>query len=133
MPIEWDGKYFIGIRSIDEQHKKLFDLINNLEKSVREGNSRAIVAKVLDELLHYTVTHFSDEERILLENGYSEYELHLSEHNDLLAQVREFKNNHDAGKSVITMELMGFLVNWLTNHINQTDRRYVPFLESKGI
>ncbi|MDH5637383.1 MAG: bacteriohemerythrin [Nitrospinota bacterium] len=133
MPVEWDGKYTLGIKAIDEQHKKLFDLINKLEKSVREGNSRAMVAKVLDDLLHYTVTHFSDEERVLLENNYSEYEFHLSEHNDLLAQVREFKNNHDAGKSVITMELMGFLVNWLTNHINQTDRKYVPFLESKGV
>ncbi|MDH5477664.1 MAG: bacteriohemerythrin [Nitrospinota bacterium] len=129
MSADWDEKFTIGIEEFDQQHKKLFGLINELETSVRQGNSRSVMSKVVDELLHYTLTHFSQEEKTLLENGYPDYEYHLQEHNDLLGQVREFKNNHDAGKSVITMELMGFLVNWLTNHINQTDRKYVPFLQ----
>ena len=132
MPVEWSGKYVIGIDIFDDQHKKLFDLINNLEKSVREGNSRAVIGNTLSELVQYTVTHFSHEERVLLEYGYPDYEYHLQEHNDLLGQVREFKNNIDAGKSVMTMELMGFMVNWLTNHINQTDRKYVHFLKSRA-
>ena len=133
MPFEWDGKFSIGIKTFDNQHRNLFNLINNLEKSVREGDSRAMVALVLDELLRYTVTHFSEEERVLREKGYPDYEHHLKEHNELIEQVREFKESHDAGKSVVTMELMGFLVNWLTNHINQTDRKYTSFLKSNGV
>ncbi|MDH4185187.1 MAG: bacteriohemerythrin [Nitrospinota bacterium] len=133
MPVELGGKYILGVKTFDDQHIKLFQLIADLEKSVREGKSREMVGQVVENLLMYTLTHFSAEERLMLELGYSGYDTHLQEHSDLLSQVREFKNNYDAGKSVMTMELMGFLVNWLTNHIDRTDRQYVGLFKGKGI
>jgi hemerythrin len=132
MPVEWGSKYVFGLNNIDEQHMRLFGLINSLEKSVREGNAREVVGKVIDDLVGYTATHFSFEEALLRRSGYPDYASHIKEHEELLTQVSQFKRGHDAGKSLMTMEVMGFLVNWLAKHIDQTDRRYVPFLRGGG-
>ena len=130
MPVEWGGKYVLGIKSVDDQHMALFSLINKLEQSVRERNSREVVGMVIDNLVQYTVTHFSEEESLMRAAGYPGLEAHKNEHAGLLAQVAAFKQGHETGKSPMTIQLMGFLVNWLTNHIDKTDRQYVPFVSS---
>ena len=133
MPIEWGAKYVLGIDSIDDQHKALFALINQMERSVREGNSREVVGKVIGDLVQYTLTHFTDEEKLMQDAGFSELEAHKKEHANLLAQVAAFKQGHETGKSPMTIQLMGFLVNWLTNHIDKTDRQYIPFMKKPEV
>jgi methyl-accepting chemotaxis protein/hemerythrin len=65
--------------------------------------------------------------------GYPDYEEHSLEHQKLLVQVQEFKSDYDAGIKTMTVEVMGFLVDWLIDHIAQSDRKYAPFLKSKGV
>jgi hemerythrin len=47
--------------------------------------------------------------------------------------VGNFKQRFAAGDATVAMELMDFLKDWLVNHINGTDRKYVPFLKGKGV
>ena len=133
MYFKWDDKYSVGVKLFDEQHKKLFTLMSNLRESMQGEDTKKVVGEVLDELIDYATTHFSDEEREMLEHGYPEYEVQREQHQDFLNQVNEFKTSYAAGKTMMTTEVMGFLVNWLTNHIAQTDKKYGVFFNDKGI
>ncbi len=134
MYAEWDSeKFSVGIDLFDSQHKTLLGLINQLHDGMKEGKSKEALGKVLDELMRYTMTHFSDEERLMKKHGFPGYEKHFHEHQELLARVREFKSDYDAEIKIMAVEVMGFLADWLVNHIAQSDRGYVPFLKEKGV
>lgn len=133
MYIQWDEKFSVNIRQFDAQHQRLFELVNNLHRGMKEGNKRDALQATLDGLIAYTITHFGAEEQMMLKHGYPGFDTHHKEHDDLLSQVREFKVNFDAGKSMLTVEVMGFLVNWLTHHIAGTDKKYSAYLNGKGV
>jgi len=57
-PFEWDEKYSVNVDEIDEQHKKLVDLIKQLHDSLEDGSASETVGEVLNEMAEYTEYHF---------------------------------------------------------------------------
>jgi hemerythrin-like metal-binding protein len=130
---EWGEKYSVNIKAIDDQHKKLIDILNNLFDSMKVGKAKDIMGKVLYELVDYTIYHFKTEEDLFRKYGYPELNRHKKEHDELTKQATELKNSFDKGETIITVEVMNFLKDWLNNHIIGTDKKYGPFLNSKGV
>ncbi len=132
--IEWTAELSVGIKSIDEQHKKLVNMINALNDAMLTGSSRELLEKIFTGLANYTQKHFSYEENMFIEFGYTDYEEHKRQHNELIAQVVELKEKFLINpQGTITTDLMLFLKRWLTNHIMRTDKGYTEFLLSKGV
>ena len=69
--IEWSEKLSIGIKVIDDQHKKLIEQINILHSAMREGKAKEVVGAILEELRAYTKYHFSNEEKAFERYNYS--------------------------------------------------------------
>lgn len=130
---DWDNKYSVNIREIDEQHKKLIGIINELHDAMSKGKSNEILSRTLQELIDYTRTHFANEERLMSMHGYSEYSTHKAAHEDLLKQVMKFDREFREGALGLSIQMMNFLKDWLSKHILETDKKYSPFLNSKGI
>lgn len=130
-----DEKYSVNISHLDGHHKRLFDLVNNLHDAMKQGKSKDILGGIFTELMNYTVYHFSAEEELFQKYGYPQYTQHKKEHEDLTKQVVELKDRFDRGgfMLVLTMETMNFLKDWLNNHICVSDKKYRPFLNSKGV
>ena len=76
----WRVEYSVGFPDIDAQHKLLLRLTNGLQEAMYEGRGREVLAKILDDLVNYTETHFTFEERLMLERGYSKLAEHHAEH-----------------------------------------------------
>jgi len=131
--ITWSAQLSVGIDSIDEQHKKLINMINALNDAIADGSSKDIMQKVFDGLAVYTEKHFSYEEKLFAQYGYQESEAHKAEHQALMNQVSELKQKMEQGDFMIGIEVMAFLKEWLTNHIMRTDKAYSEFLVSKGV
>lgn len=131
--ISWSSQLSVGIDSIDEQHKKLVNMINALNDAISEGRSKDIMQKIFDGLAVYTTKHFAYEEDLFAQHGYAQSAAHQAEHNALLAQVGELKTKMDEGDFMIGIEVMAFLKDWLTNHILKTDMAYKDFLVAKGV
>lgn len=130
---EWSEKYSVGIREIDEQHKKLIGMIGQLHEAMRQGKGKQVLGDVLGNLIQYTRTHFAAEERIMKANGYPDYESHKAKHEKMTNKVATIYKDYQDGKASITMEVMSFLENWLSKHILGTDMQYSPFLKGKGL
>lgn len=129
--IEWEDKLSVSVDSIDEEHKVLIGLVNELNDAMLEGRGNEIMGHVLDELIKYTATHFAHEEQMMQERDYPDYVMHKTEHDLLVGAVVELQKKFEAGQSRISIEVMRFLKEWLQTHILGTDMRLGAFL-SKG-
>ncbi len=129
----WDPSYSVGIAKIDEQHKKLFALVNELYEAMHAGKAADIIGKVFASLLDYTRTHFADEERLLSVNGYSDLAAHKKLHEDLTKQVADLADKFKQTGVAPSIQVSSFLRDWLKNHILGTDKKYAPFLNAKGV
>ncbi|OGU68125.1 MAG: hemerythrin [Stygiobacter sp. RIFOXYA12_FULL_38_9] len=131
--IQWNSTLSVNITQIDNQHMKLVELVNTLHDRMKEGKGKAALSGILNELTNYTVYHFKTEEDIFRKYNYPQTDAHLKEHDALVQQVVKLKADFDNGKSVLTLDVMNFLKDWLTLHIMGDDKAYTPFLKSQGI
>lgn len=132
--IEWTSELSIGIDSIDEQHKKLVNMINALNDAKIAGSTNELLGKIFTGLTNYTQKHFTYEENMFAEYGYINSNEHKRQHNELIAQVIELKDKFmDNPQGTVSDDLIHFLKRWLTNHIMRTDKEYAEFLISKGV
>lgn len=131
--VEWKNEYSVGIDSIDQQHKRLINLINQLSTAVDYSTGEEFEREALAALVDYTKTHFGYEEKLMEENGYPDFENHRAQHKKMIAEVdvvlNEYEQDHDKAMS----HAIDYLKNWLIKHINGTDKQYSSFLIGKGV
>lgn len=131
--ISWEEKYSVNVKEIDEQHKKLVKLVNDLHEAMSVGKGKAIMATVLQSLIDYTATHFAAEEKYMTKFNYPAYPQHKSEHDKFVKQVLDFQKGFAKGDLVLTLDVMKFLKDWLLNHILGTDKKFGPFFNEKDL
>lgn len=128
--IDWNIGLITGVELIDQQHEHLIGLLNSTHYARIGGSSRESLASLLDELIDYATYHFATEERYMQENRYPELENHAMEHEKFSARVVAFQNDFAAGNVDLTLDVLLFLKNWLTNHIMETDKEMGAYLNS---
>lgn len=131
--IQWSSRLSVNVKIIDTQHEKLVKLINDLNDAMAAGKGKDVVGKIISELVDYTVYHFSTEEKYFEQFGYPEITQHKSEHKKFTDEASHFKQEFDAGRIGLSVKVMSFLSDWLTNHIMGTDKKYSSFFNSHGL
>ncbi len=123
----WDDSYKTGVESIDVQHKKLVELLNQLDESLNIGGDTHEVIKLLDELVDYTQYHFKDEEKFMLshEPDSQASKDHQHTHQQFVEKIKIAQQECHDNPEKVTDELLDFLVQWLINHILLTDKEMV--------
>ena len=130
--IEWSDQLSIGIQEIDEQHKILVNLLNQLHDAITHHHGSDTSKKIMDQLCEYTKIHFTVEESLLRILGYPEYDEHKAHHEQLLTQVKALRSKMDTEDHSISFELLHFLKKWLTIHILEEDSAYTEHLLKCG-
>jgi hemerythrin len=128
MPISWTKDLDTGIDVIDEQHRQLVELINQLE-SVKDTQHADTVHRVVEDCVQYTMSHFAFEEEIQQEAGYKYCRPHKKVHELFTRRVGEYRQRLDSGENV-AVELHSMLANWLINHIKHDDADYIPVVKA---
>ncbi len=131
--VEWDDSLSVGIAVIDEDHKKLLGLINNLQTAAHYHTGEAFERQALDELVNYTKFHFQREEGLMRERGYAELEGHKAQHAAMIAEVGQVLQAYETDRERTIDNLCQYLKQWLIKHIGGTDQLYAPYLRSKGV
>jgi methyl-accepting chemotaxis protein/hemerythrin len=129
----WSNSLSVNIVQLDDQHKKLVAMVNELHRAMKLKKSNSVIGSILDRLADYTVSHFGTEERLFARYGYPEEKAHVEIHRKLVAQVVDIQKKFKAGEAMVSMELMSFLKDWLINHIQGTDKKYSSFLRGHGV
>jgi hemerythrin-like metal-binding protein/PAS domain S-box-containing protein len=134
----WDDNFNTGLSAVDEQHRKLVQLLNLLASHVAYNTDLGVLNRVFDELAEYAVYHFATEEAIWREHladDPAEAD-HRGIHRDFVAEVTRLKGAQETRPlSEVAEETLGFLARWLASHILETDRyfAYIVLAQQEGL
>ena len=131
--ITWSEELELGISDVDQQHLRLVNLVNELHDITCQGRITNAMERVLAALIQYTQIHFAAEERLLLANGYPEFEPHRNEHERLIVRLIDIRTKLNSGRLELTPPVLSFLDDWLVKHIVEADKNYGSFLKAKGV
>jgi len=129
--INWSRSYSVGVSRMDDEHKRLIDIINSLYAAMRAGRSNEAIGSILNELVEYTKTHFNHEEKLMQECKYEGYPQQKAAHEALIRQVVEIQGKYKDG-TALGQEVMNFLRDWLIKHIQGMDSQYGKTMNKCG-
>ncbi len=131
--VEWSDDFSVKVSLMDDEHKQLFDLINDLNEAMLDGQSGSKISDILDSLIDYTKYHFGHEEEMLKKINYPHIKEQEMSHRAFVNKMIEFKNELNSGKMLLSVKMIDFLKDWLVSHIINTDSKYTGFAHKHGI
>jgi hemerythrin-like metal-binding protein len=121
--ISWDDRLDTGIGTIDEHHRYLFDLVNDLYDVVVRKRGARSVARLIKALDAYAKVHFRAEEMMMAHYGFEGISRQEHQHHAFEQQVQEFYQEFHVNPLVAQFDILQYLRAWLTNHIQVEDAR----------
>ena len=121
--IQWTEGFSVGVPLMDEQHKRLIDLINATQFPCDERALTVGIAKMFD----YAAVHFQAEEALLRSRQYPGLAVHIGEHQQFREKAQDLASRNLRDPH-ISAQLNAFLCRWLSDHILETDMKYKHFL-----
>jgi len=129
--ITWSDRFSCGIKLIDDQHKGLVELVNDMfnhatGNSIQEHDYFNIV---IQEVVKYVKVHFATEEKIMIATKFSGYAEHKKAHDSFVLAVVENINDYKAGKRLTLSTFTKFLKEWVLSHIAMMDKQYFEYFK----
>ena len=121
--IDWSDEYDTGIASIDEQHRRLVEIVNRFDEASRRGRGTRIMQDILNDLIGYTQEHFAHEESLMAAAGYQGLRKHQTLHRQLLQKVERCQYDFSQGRR-ITREVRELLRYWVESHLMDEDQAF---------
>lgn len=134
---KWTEKFTCKNGDIDSQHKRLFELIDNLYDIVRLKDGYDHYDEIVDifhQLSDYTVYHFGFEEELFEKYEYDDFhkKIHKLEHKTFINKVSEIDlDKIDENQHGVSLDIVLFVAKWVENHILETDVQFGKFLSEK--
>ena len=121
--IQWGVDCYTGLPEVDRQHEELFALVNRLHDA--KTHRADLMGQVFADLSDYVRDHFALEEKLMRDAGVDAAHLaeHLAAHADFVASLTDFRRHSDAGSEGAADAVLAFLTDWLSQHVQSTDRR----------
>lgn len=124
----------VGVAILDEDHKRIMNLINKLYAAMQEGGGKEALDDIFHDLLVYISLHFEAEEGLFEQTHYPGADEQKAQHSAMKARVVEEKKKYDLNeKGVLPIEMLLFLKDWWLDHIMNLDRKYATHLKTHGI
>jgi len=123
----WTQDLSVSNLKIDNEHKHLFDLIDNFYKGIKDNSPKERLEELILGLVEYTKNHFAHEEEHMVAMNYPELASHKQLHQQFIDKVYNYYERLKGGKLILSIEVTNFLKDWLTNHIKGTDQQYAAF------
>lgn len=133
--ITWDQSFSVGVKLIDEQHKKLFEMINKLHNTVKkiEIMEAEPLENIILDLAAYVDFHFKTEEKYFVKFGYEKTAEHTAQHNFYEEKVKDFKRQYEEKGESVGEDILVFLEDWIKSHIKVKDKEYTKCFNEHGL
>jgi hemerythrin len=124
--VKWSNTLSCGIQIIDEQHKGLVNLVNDLFNHVtgNEEEEHKYFNKVIQEAVKYVKIHFATEEKIMIATKFQGYHDHKKAHELFILNVVDRINEFKTGKKMTLQNFTKFLKDWILSHVAVMDKQY---------
>src|SRR5574338_95029 len=132
-PMESSTQLRVGVPSMDEEHLRQLRLLNDLKTAVRAEADDSLIYSLLHELVETTDLHFISEQLAMKLHAYEACEAHLQEHQRLMHEVQNLKQNLATGTAADKANFIESLRTWLVVHIQPADKALGEYLNERGI
>ncbi|QEY58904.1 bacteriohemerythrin [Pseudomonas sp. C27(2019)] len=125
--IPWDSGFETGIAIIDEQHRQLVILLNELAYGYVCDVNQSEVERILDALAEYACYHFETEEALWAQVPETDdwFAEHSITHNGFTNKIQAMRSKLKTdNSSVLVDDLLSFLTGWLVHHILYEDKYF---------
>lgn len=129
---DWTDDLSVGHHGIDDQHKRIIELINRYHDTLEQRAPRSALVADFKAIAEYAIRHFRDEEAEMERCQYPQRERHRLIHKQLLNRVGTLGQQLVNGDAGIEAQIQFFLKSWLTAHIKGIDQQYSPYLNGKA-
>ncbi|MDR2716743.1 MAG: bacteriohemerythrin [Treponema sp.] len=129
--VTWSTTFSVGIKVIDDQHKELLNLVNDMFNHAvgDEYAERVYFKEIIQKAIDYVKVHFSTEEKIMLHTRFSGYAEHKKEHDAFILAVVDNVRDFEAGKRLTLTDFTRFLKEWILTHIAIMDKQYFAYFK----
>ncbi len=131
--LEWEEKYSVGVEEIDNQHKRMFVVINELLDAISTKSTEENLGHIIESLIQYKIFHFGTEEKYFKEFNYEETDDHVKKHREFNEKLTEMKAKYPTYTVEFAFELIDFLEDWLIDHLMVVDQKYVKCFHEHGL
>lgn len=129
---EWKPGYSVNVKILDEQHKKLFETVDNLYQSILGGKGKQNLPEIFKQLNEYVNIHFVTEEKYFKQFGYEESDEHMAIHEKFRKDLSAMEAHAD-DEDFNAVKLLNFLENWWIDHVLDVDKRYSKNFNDHGL
>jgi hemerythrin-like metal-binding protein len=132
--IAWTNHLNVGVKLLNNDHKKLVILLNNLHDGLVTGLPKPALETIFEQLVTYTRIHHTNEEKFLAEAGYHSSVMHKQEHEQMLEQLLELQIRFLGSAQLgVEMEILHQLRVWLFKHIQESDQKFAVHLKTINV
>jgi hemerythrin len=132
--IVWTSEMSVDVKMLDNDHKRLAILINELHDGLLDGRAKEALEGIFEELVAYTRIHFAHEEQLLSEAGSSGAETYKQKHNHEFERILDLQVHfRSATESAAYFEVLDQLKGWLFAHTKGIDKESVANLKASGV
>ncbi len=130
----WTPDLSVGVKSIDEQHKALFETVRRLFEAWDRNEPRATLTPLINELGDAFQTHLATEETLMKEilDEYENFAEHLEAHTEFKTKSIDFLLKYHQEQEVFSRELLDSIFNWWLSHIHERDKELGERLVALG-
>ena len=127
--MEWNENCHHGLKWQDQQHKQLFEKINELLESVLVGiEDKELFRKSIEFIAEYVKSHFKEEEYYMKKHGYARRDNHIEEHKRFIQDINLIVSEYKQNRPDSSVELLNTLTAFFFNHTQTTDKLLAKFL-----
>ena len=126
--VSWDEAFSFGVPVIDDEHKRLMELTNDLYRQLKSGQEGEILAETFRRLRSYTAEHFDEENAYMLRTAYPDTEEHKRHHDQFIRRLDSLFERYASGDKSAGMDLMALMGSWWRRHIAGDDTELANFI-----
>jgi hemerythrin len=131
--MNWSSKYSVGVEAIDNQHKALMNVLNELHAASMRGKASEVAGPLTRQLVFIAKEHFATEESLMESIGFPALAAHRAKHQELTAKIAEFASRHEKGDATMYTQLLYFVRDWQTKHMQTEDQEYAGWIGSRRV
>ena len=129
----WEDKYSVGVVEIDNQHKRMFVVINELLDAIDTNTTSEHLMDIIESLVKYKIFHFETEEKYFRDFNYDGADDHIAKHHEFNDKLNALKAKYPQPTVEFAFELVDFLEDWLIYHLMVVDQKYVKCFAEHGL
>lgn len=128
--VAWSDDFLVGNEQIDAQHKELVTMTNEFYAGCQMGGVMAKVyfMKTIQGAVRYVKTHFATEEEFMQKVNYPDFDIHRKQHEDFVAEVTTQIQVFEKEDNPDPADFVKYLMDWVMQHIADSDKKYMPYL-----